>query len=268
MQQFGLSQRRACILVDLQRCSYRYQRRRPDDGLLRERLKQLAHVHPRWGYRFLGALLRREGFPINHTREWRLYREAGLNLRVKRRQKVVRVQRERPRMTTNCNQRWSMDFVSDTLSCGRRFRTLCIVDGHSRECLALEVDTGISGERVVRVLERLRETRGGPAVIQTDNGPEFTGHALDVWAYRNHVKLFFIEPGKPVQNAHIESFNGKLRNECLNVEWFSSVREAQQVIEQWRVHYNQVRPHSALGHVPPTVWQHQQQAEKLYTEVG
>jgi putative transposase len=234
---------------------------------VRERLKQLARKHPRWGYRFLGVLLRREGYKINHKRVLRLYREEGLKLRPKKRRKVVSVQRERPPATTGINQRWSMDFVSDTLSCGRRFRALTIVDCHSRECLALEVDTSLNGERVVRVLERLKETRGLPAVIQTDNGPEFTGHALDTWSYRNRVKLFFIEPGKPVQNAHIESFNGKLRNECLNMEWFTSLREARQVIEEWRREYNQFRPHSSLGNLPPEKWgqQHAKTAENLYS---
>jgi putative transposase len=181
-----------------------------------------------------------------------------LKLRPKKRGKVVSVQREKPAVTTGINQRWSMDFVSDTLSCGRRFRALTLVDCHSRECLALEVDTSLNGERVVRVLERLKETRGLPAVIQTDNGPEFTGHALDTWAYRNRVKLFFIEPGKPVQNAHVESFNGKLRNECLNQEWFTSLREARTIIEEWRNCYNLFRPHSALNNLPPEIWRQTQ----------
>jgi putative transposase len=267
MQHFNLSQRRACRLVGLQPCIYRYQSRRGDDGEVRERMKQLARKHPRWGYRFLGVLLRREGHKINHKRVLRLYREEGLKLRPKKRRKVVSVQRERPPATTGINQRWSMDFVSDTLSCGRRFRALTIVDCHSRECLALEVDTSLNGERVVRVLERLKETRGLPAVIQTDNGPEFTGHTLDAWSYRNRVKLFFIEPGKPVQNAHIESFNGKLRNECLNMEWFTSLREARQVIEEWRREYNQFRPHSSLGNLPPEKWREKQHntAQNLYS---
>jgi len=261
---FGLSQRQACELVGLQRCIYRYRSRRQDDAVVRERLKQLAREHPRWGYRFLGVLLRREGNTINHKRVLRLYREEGLKLRPKKRRKIVSVQRVKPQATTGINQRWSMDFVSDTLSCGRRFRTLTLVDCHSRECLALEVDMSLNGERVVRVLERLKETRGLPAVIQTDNGPEFIGHALDAWAYKNRVQLFFIEPGKPVQNAHIESFNGKLRNECLNMEWFTSLREARQVIEEWRISYNEFRPHSSLGNLPPEVWQ-QKQTRKLYT---
>lgn len=266
MQKFGLSQRRACTLIGLRRCSFGYRARRQDDALVRERLRQLAREHPRWGYRFLSVLLRREGNVINHKRVLRLYREEGLKLRPKKRRKVVSVQRVKPQATTDINQRWSMDFISDTLSCGRRFRALTLVDCHSRECLALEVDTSLSGERVVRVLERLRETRGLPQVIQTDNGPEFTGHALDAWAYKNRVRLFFIEPGKPVQNAHIESFNGKLRNECLNMEWFASLREARQVIEEWRIRYNGFRPHSSLGNLPPEVWQRKQQEQlrKLY----
>jgi putative transposase len=214
----------------------------------------LAQQHPRWGYRFLTLLLRREGYQINHKRVLRLYGEEGLKLRPRRRKKVVSVHRVQPPKTTGINQKWSMDFVSDTLSCGRRFRALSIIDCYSRECLALEVDTSLSGERVVRVLERLRKTCGVPQLIETDNGPEFTGHKLDTWAYQNRVKLFFIEPGKPVQNAHIESFNGKLRNECLNLEWFTSLREARQVIEQWRVQYNGIRPHSSLNNLPPEIW--------------
>lgn len=224
-------------------------------------------------------MLRREGYKVNHKRVLRLYREEGLKLRPRKRRKVVSVQRVKPQVTTGINQRWSMDFVSDTLSCGRRFRALTLVDCHSRECLALEVDTSLNGEvdtslngeRVVRVLERLKETRGLPAVIQTDNGPEFTGHALDAWAYRNRVKLFFIEPGKLLpkghpQNAHIESFNGKLRNECLNLEWFTSLREARTVIEEWRNCYNGFIPHSSLDNLPPEVWLQKQQkeAEHLY----
>lgn len=276
MKRFGLSQRRACHLVQLQRCSFGYQARRQDDAVIRERLKQLARQHPRWGYRFLCILLRREGHKINHKRVLRLYRDEGLKLRPKKRRKVVSVQRERPPSTTDINQRWSMDFISDTLSCGRRFRALTIVDCHSRECLALEVDTSLNGERVTRVLERLKETRGLPAVIQTDGcplvgrSPEFTGHTLDAWAYRHRVKLFFIEPGKPVQNAHVESFNGKLRNECLNLEWFTNLREAQRAIEEWRMEYNQFRPHTSLDNLPPEKWCEKQQkiAANLYSKMA
>ena len=265
IQKFDLSQRRACQLVRLQRCSFSYRHRRADDGPVRERLKHLAQEHPRWGYRFLVILLWREGYLINHKRVLRLYRAEGLKLRAKRRKKVVSVQRVKPPETTSINQKWSMDFVSDTLSCGRRFRALSVIDCHSRECLAMEVDTSLSGERVVRVLEQLRETRGLPQTIQTDNGPEFTGHALDSWAYRNRVRLFFIEPGKPVQNAHIESFNGKLRNECLNLEWFTNLREARYILERWRIQYNSFRPHTSLDNLPPELWQ-QKQVESLYSK--
>jgi putative transposase len=157
-----------------------------------------------------------------------------------------------------------MDFVHDTLSCGRRFRALNIVDAHSRECLAIEVDTSLTGERVVRVLEQLRLEHGSPQIIQVDNGSEFTGCKLDEWACKNKVKLHFIEPGKPTQNGHIESFNGKLRDECLNLEWFVSLQQARCVIETWRQDYNQFRPHSALNNWPPAVWKQQKQTEKLH----
>jgi len=253
-QQHNVSQRRACWLVQLHPSVYRYAHKRADDRVVRERLKQLAQLHGGWGYRPLAIRLREEGYHVNRKRVLRLYREEGLKLRPKKRRKIVSVQRAKPPQTTGVNQKWSMDFVSDKLHCGRRFRALSIIDCHSRECLALEVDSSLTGERVVRVLERLKETRGLPRVIQTDNGPEFTGHKLDLWSYRNRVKLFFIEPGKPVQNAHIESFNGRLRAECLNLEWFTSLRQAQEVIESWRTCYNQVRPHSSLGNLPPQVW--------------
>ncbi len=158
--------------------------------------------------------------------------------------------------------------MSDTLSCGRRFRGLNIVDCHSREALCIEVDTSLTGQRVVRVLERLGETRGLPQTIQVDNGPEFTGRALDQWGFRSRVKLHFIEPGKPVQNAVIESFNGKMRDECLNQEWFTNLDEARISIEKWREDYNGFRPHSSLGNLAPAVWaQQHKSAENLYAQV-
>jgi len=201
----GALRAEACELVGLQRCTYSYQSRHEDDVLMRERLKQLARDHPRWGYRFLCVLLRRGGHKINHKRVLRLYREKGLKLRPKKRRKVVSVQRVTPQATTGINQRWSMDFVNDILNCGQRFRLLTLVNCHSRECLALEVDTSLNGQRVVRVLERLKETRGLPAVIQTDNGPEFTGHALDRVPSGGGLselgKAVGIESGKPIQNA-------------------------------------------------------------------
>lgn len=259
-----LSQRRACLLANIPTCSLRYRSRREDAWALRVRLKELAQERPRFGYRRLHVMLLREGWRVNHKRVLRLYREEGLKLRPKKRKRVAAVQRVRPEPTAEVNELWVMDFVHDTLSCGRRFRSLNVMDAHSREYLAVEVDTSLTGERVVRVLEQLRGERGVPKTIQVDNGSEFTGRKLDEWAHRNKVKLHFIEPGQPTQNGHIESFNGKLRDECLNREWFISLQEARRVIETWRQDYNHIRPHSALNNLPPTVWTKQKQAEKLH----
>jgi putative transposase len=261
-QRHGLSQRRACRLVGVPPCSLRYKCRRPEDAALRARLRELAQERPRFGYRRLGVLLRREGWIINSKRVLRLYREEGLKLRSKKHKRIRSGQRVPPQAATALNQVWIMDFVSDTLSGGRRFRALNIVDCHSREALHTEVDTSLSGQRVVRVLERLRERRGLPHTIQVDNGPEFTSRALDEWAFVNQVKLHFIEPGKPVQNAVIESFNGKMRDECLNQEWFLDLQDARGRIEAWRDDYNQMRPHSSLDNLPPAVWAQQQNQPK------
>jgi putative transposase len=188
---------------------------------------------------------------VNPKRVYRLYQQEGLGVRRRKRKRFGTAERQAVAMPTGQNQRWSMDFVSDSLSAGRKFRSLNIVDDFNRECLAAEVDTSITGARVVRVLERLREFRGLPPILVMDNGPEFTGQALDVWAYQQGVKLHFIEPGKPVQNAFIESFNGRMRDECLNEHWFVSLREARETIESWRRDYNEVRPHSSLGNRTP-----------------
>jgi len=199
----------------------------------------------------LHLLLKREGLVVNHKRTERLYREEGLALRKKRRRKGAagaRVMLPPPQRT---NERWSMDFVTDSIITGRRFRALTIIDNYTRECPAIEVDTSLGGRRVVGVLERLSETRGLPETITTDNGPEFTGKALDEWAYRHGVKLNFIRPGKPIENAYAESFNGRLRDECLNTNWFISLNHARVVIEEWRRDYNEVRPHSALKGCTP-----------------
>ena len=183
---------------------------------------------------------------INHKRTERIYPEEGLALRRKRRRKGaagVRVVMPVPQRT---NERWSMDFITDSIVTGRRFRALAIVDDYSRECPAIEVDTSLGGRRVVGVLERLAETRGLPEVITMDNGPEFAGRALDEWAYCKGVKLNFIRPGKPIENAFAESFNGRLRDECLNTNWFMNLKNAREIIEDWRRDYNEVRPHSSL----------------------
>ena len=188
---------------------------------------------------------------INHKRTERIYREEGLALMRKRRRKGAAGSRVMMPSPQRPNQRWSMDFVTDSIVTGRRFRALAIVDEYSRECPVIEVDTSLGGVRVVSVLERLAETRGLPNVITTDNGPEFTGRALDEWAYRKGVQLNFIRPGKPIENAYAESFIGRLRDECLNENWFMNLKHARDIIEDWRRDYNEVRPHSSLhGRAP------------------
>ncbi len=196
-------------------------------------------------------LLRREGWTVNWKRVYRVYRQEHLQVGKRPRKRRVSQQRLPLALPDGPNERWSMDFMTDSLAMGRRFRTLNVVDDYTRECLRIEVDTSLSGERVARVLEELCWQRGGPPVIVVDHGPEFTSQALDRWAYQRGVKLHFIDPGKPEQNAYVESFNGKFRDECLNEHWFADLKEARQKIEDWRQDYNQRRPHSALGYRTP-----------------
>jgi len=231
--------------------SYYYQAQPRDDKRVREALRDLAMRRRRWGYRMLTEVLRRKGFQDNHKRIYRVYREEKLQVKTRRRRKTARWRGTRPLGALWRNDRWSMDFMSDQLASGRKFRTLNIVDDFTRECLAIEADTSLSGERVTRVLDRLVIERGHPARIVTDNGPEFTGQALDRWAYKHQVKLEFIQPGKPIQNAYVESFNGTCRNECLNEHWFMSLGHARELLEAWRMDYNLNRPHSALGGKTP-----------------
>jgi putative transposase len=242
---------RACGLIGISRSLYRYEARRPDDTALKQRLAELAEQKRRYGYRRLHVLLCREGWSINRKRTYRIYREAGLMVRRRKRKRIAGVDREIRVASTGPNQSWSMDFVSDGLVDGRRLRCLNIVDDFTKECLAIEVDTSLPGIRVVQVLERLAELRGLPRSVTIDNGPEFAGKALDKWACSKDLRLSFIQPGKPQQNAYIESFNGKFRDECLNEHWFTSMRHARQVIEQWRQEYNGERPHSSLGYLTP-----------------
>lgn len=246
-----LSERRACIIVGQCRNSCRYQATLKDDGEIRSRLRELAEQRRKFGAPRLHTLLRREGYQVNHKRTERLYREEGLSLRLKKRKKRathLRVIMDRPE---RINQHWSMDFVSDCLFSGRRFRVLTVVDDFSRECPVLEADHSLTGQRVARVLDRIALTRGLPEVITVDNGPEFIGKALDLWAFENQVRLRFIQPGKPVQNAYIESFNGKFRDECLNEHAFVNILSAQKIIEFWRQDYNENRPHSSLNNMTP-----------------
>ena len=257
-----VSQRRACRALGFARSTQRYRSRRPPRPELRQRLQTLALLKPRWGYRRLHWLLRREGWTVNRKCVQRVYREEGLGVQHRPRKRVstVRVPRETP---TRPNERWSMDFVRDALGDGRAFRALTIVDDCTRECVAIEVDTSLPALRVVAVLERLASPRGLPAAIVLDNGPEFAGQVLDQWAHRRGVALLFIQPGKPVQNAFAESFNGRLRDECLNATWFWTLAEARSTIEQWRIEYNEARPHSGLADVPPAVFAKQLKLKQL-----
>jgi putative transposase len=230
---------------------YRYRPKSDRDVVLRQRLRELAGQRRRFGSPRLHILLKREGLVINHKRTERIYHEEGLALRRKRRRKGAAGSRVMMPSPQRPNQRWSMDFVTDSIVTGRRFRALAIVDDYSRECPVIEVDTSLGGARVVGVLERLAETRGLPNIITTDNGPEFAGRALDEWAYRRGVQLNFIRPGKPIENAYAESFIGRLRDECLNENWFMNLKHARDIIEDWRKDYNEVRPHSSLkGRAP------------------
>ena len=247
----GLSERRACRLVKIHRSVARYKPRKEAPTELLSRLRELASERRRYGYRRLAVLLRREGFVVNHKKVYRLYRDEGLAVRRRKRKKLAGAERVIPSLPESRNQCWSMDFVQDSLADGRRIRVLTLVDNYSRECLALEVGTSLPGARVVRVLQQVASIRGTPKTIVVDNGPEFAGKALDAWAYENGVGLHFIAPGKPVQNAYIESFNGKFRDECLNEHWFSSIDELGAVVEEWRQDYNTVRPHSSLGYRTP-----------------
>ena len=245
------SERRACALAGMGRSSYRYRAHRPAEGELRERLRSLAAERRRFGYRRLTVLLRREGWAVNPKRIYRLYRAEGLTVRPRKRKRLAATARAPLRLPTQADQLWTMDFTQDALTSGRKFRTLNLMDGYTREALAIEADTSLPGARVVRVLERLRPTRGVPEQIQVDNGGEFTSRVVDQWAFQQGVELHFIDPGQPVQNAYIESFNGKFRDECLNENWFLTLPEAREKIEAWRRDYNQARPHSALGYQTP-----------------
>jgi putative transposase len=246
---FGVT--RACGLVGISRSLYRYRSRRSDSGALRMRIEEIAAVKRRYGYRRVYVRLRREGWQVNRKRVYRLYREAGLAVRRRKRKRIGPFERKplpKPRVAS---ESWSMDFVADGLIGGRRLRCLTIVDDCTRECLAIEVDTSITGLRVQAVLDRLADARGLPQSITVDNGPEFDGQVLDKWSYRTGVRLSFIRPGKPNENAYIESFNGRLRDECLNEHWFLSLAHARLVIEAWRIEYNTERPHSSLGDRTP-----------------
>jgi putative transposase len=267
IQSFGLSQRRTCRLTGWNRSSLQYQPCPKNDVPVRNRLKELAAQHPRWGCPMLHDVLRTEGAVINHKRTERIYREEQLSLRRKHRKKLPAALRVPLPPATRPNERWSMDFIHDQLANGRRFRTLTIVDDFTRQCPALWTDHSFGGHGVVAVLEQLAKTQGLPQAITLDNGPEFAGKILHDWAQQHGVKLNFTAPGKPTQNAFIESFNGKFRNECLNEHWFTSLNEARLLIERWRQEYNQIRPHSSLGRIPPNLFASQLQNQQPTTRI-
>ena len=249
---FPMSLRRACGLMQIQMSSYYYRHRPRPDEALRAALKEAAAKRRRWGYRMLAVLMERQGFKDNIKRIYRVYREEKLQVKIRRRRKTARWRGDKPVPATRPNERWSMDFMSDQLANGRTIRVFNVVDDFTRQCLAMEVDTSLNGVRVTRVLDRLVARHGHPQRIVMDNGPEFTGKALDRWAWEHRVQLAFIEPGKPVQNAFVESFNGTCRNECLNESWFLSLADARTIIENCRIEYNNQRPHSSLGGRTPS----------------
>ena len=248
---YAFSERRACGLVGVAVSTYRYRPTR-DDSVLRERLMELARERPRFGYRRLQVFL---DLPeaVNHKRVWRVYREAGLAVKRRRRKRVVRV--GRPLEKAVCpNQEWALDFVSDAIASGRRIRLLNVADAYTRECLALEVDTSFASRRVTRTLEKVIAQRGSPVRIRCDNGPELTSRHFLAWCAERRIDLLHIEPGRPTQNGRLESMNGKLRDEFLNVSWFRNLFDARRQAAEWRRDYNQVRPHSSLGYRTPTAF--------------
>ena len=252
MKDKDYSQRRACKLVRIAPKTYRYASKRPADEPLRQRLRELASERRRFSYRRLHILSRREGVVLNTKKLYRLYREERLMVRRRGGCKRALGTRAPMAIPQDANQRWSLDCVSDALACSRRFRILTVVDDFSRECLALVIDNSLSGIRVARELDCIIEIRGRPCMIVSDNGTELTSRAILAWQQEHGVEWHYIAPGKPTQNGFIESFNGRLRDECLNEHLFTSLPEARRIIEAWRIDYNTRRPHSSLDGLTPT----------------
>lgn len=257
----GYSQRRACGLVGIDPRVYRYCSKRPDDADLRKRLRELASERRRFGYRRLHILLKREGVAVNWKKLYRLYREERLTVRKRGGRKRALGTRAPMATPQDRNQRWSLDFVSDALVDGRRFRILCVIDDFSRECLAAVVDNSISGQRVARELDIIAERRGYPCMVVSDNGTELTSNAMLKWQQERRIEWHYIAPGKPMQNGFVESFNGRLRDECLNEHLFTSYRHAREIIEDWRDDYNLNRPHTSLDGLTPNEFATRSQAD-------
>ena len=249
---YRVSERRACRVTRLNRGTFRYTGHKNPCTALRMRIREIARARVRYGYRKILVLLRREGWQVGKSRMQRVYREEGLGLkqRPKRRRRAAEHPRERIRATA-ANQIWSLDFMADQLTDGRRFRVLTIVDVFTRESLAVEVGASLKGTDVVEVLNQIRARRGAPKMLFCDNGSEFSSQIMDLWAYQNGVRIDFSRPGKPTDNAFIETFNGTLRAECLDTHWFGTLPEAKETIEAWRKEYNESRPHRALGERTP-----------------
>jgi len=265
IERFGLSVRKACKQIGLSRTSFLYKPAvRGDEAVIRGRLKKLAETRRRFGCRRLHVMLRREGFVINHKRTEHIYRQEGLALRIRRRKKMSSQLRTDMAKPAYPNHIWSMDFMRDNLANGRTIKVLSVVDEYTRKCFRTEVDTSINGMRVTRVLSEIARLEDLPQIIVIDNGPEFISNVLDAWAYQRGVKLTFIRPGKPVENAYIESFNGRFRDECLNEHWFLTIEHARRIIEEWRIDYNNERPHSSLGYLTPEEFV-RQESEKFFT---
>ena len=252
MKRFGASLSQTCAVMKLSRSVYGYRSRARDATALTLRIKEITATRVHYGYRRVHVMLRREGWRDNRKRVYRLYRAEGLSLRHKRPRRNKSARLRQPKLlVTALNEIWSMDFVSDALFDGRRLRALTVVDTYSRECLAIDVGQSLKGEDVVRTLERITAVRGWPRTIKVDNGSEFISKAMDRWAYDNGVELDFSRPGRPTDNAKVESFNGRLREECLNAHWFLSLDDAKSKIEAWRRYYNEARPHGALDWETP-----------------
>ena len=248
---FDVSERRACKTLNVDRSLVRYQSVRPADSAVRERLRTLSVERKRFGYRRLHILLKREGFHLNHKKLRRIYKEEGLTVRKRGGRKRAVGTRAPIAVPSRANERWSLDFVSDSFMDGRRFRMLCVVDDHSRECLALVADTSIGGHRLARELDTVISERGKPHTIVSDNGTEMTSNAMLKWQEDARVRWHYIAPGKPMQNGFVESFNGKLRDECLNETLFEDLHHVRDVLASWRDDYNHVRPHSSLNGQSP-----------------
>lgn len=249
--EYGTSERHACRLIDVPRTTHRYQRRPDRSRSLRLEVRRLAALHPRWGLRRIWELVKKQRPQVGRHRVGRIWREEKLQVKRRIRKRLIR-EKAAETSVTRVNQRWAMDFVADRLADGRALRIFALVDIFSRECLALVVDLSLSGERVKRVLEQVVKERGErPDAIVLDNGPEFVSHVLTEWCQSQQIELSYIQPGRPMQNGHVESFNGKFREECLNQHWFVTLAQARLIVAAWRRHYNEERPHSSLGNQTP-----------------